>query len=219
MGRAAAAPDAPTFSTFTSTTVDATSITIGRPAGTVAGDLLIAAVNHAVSNQYLDDVIITPPGDWTQIDHGICFDNVCTLGVWFKVAGGSEPSSYTFSCSHTAALASGAILLYKGADPSDPIDLSGAAAGFSDSPMAPNVTTTVVFTTVLRIAGVDDAEFDELDDDDSPYPPGLTGLFVMSAHFGLGPDPSLAAADTRNQRLAPRVPPRSHWTTTKSGGL
>ena len=78
IGRAAAAPDAPTFSTFTSTTVDATSITIVRPVGTVEGDLLIAAVNHAVSNQYLDDVIITPPGDWTQIDHGICFDNVCT---------------------------------------------------------------------------------------------------------------------------------------------
>ena len=84
MGRAAAAPDAPTFSTFTSTTVDATSITIAKPAGTVEGDLLIAAVNLGVSNQFLDNVIITPQGGWAQIDHGICFDNVCTLGVWFQ---------------------------------------------------------------------------------------------------------------------------------------
>ena len=166
MSRAAAAPDSPVFETSETNTVDATSITIGKPAGTVVDDLLIAAVNHGVTISFLDNVTITPPSGWTQIDHGQCDNNQCVecvLGVWYKLAGGSEPSDYTFTLSEFIELAPGAINMaaggiprYSNVDPVDPINASGADTGTTSSPTTPNVTTTVVDTMVLRIAGVDD---------------------------------------------------------------
>lgn len=50
MGRAAAAPDSPSFETFSTNAVDASSITIVKPADTVDDDLLIAAIVHGVSH-------------------------------------------------------------------------------------------------------------------------------------------------------------------------
>lgn len=108
MGRAAAAPVPPSFETLTTNSDDATSITIGNPAGTADDDLLIATVIHGVTLPFFDKVVITPPGGWTPIDYGDCASNECTMGVWYKIAS-SEPSDYTFLFSHPAELASGAI--------------------------------------------------------------------------------------------------------------
>ena len=184
MGRAAAAPVPPSFETLTTNSDDATSITIGNPAGTADDDLLIATVIHGVTLPFFDKVVITPPGGWTPIDYGDCASNECTMGVWYKIAS-SEPSDYTFLFSHPAELASGAILRYSGADPANPINASGGAFGNSDAPTAPDVTSTAVHTTVLRFAGVDDDHFPG-----TLHPPGLTPRLLMNAEVGSGPDPS-----------------------------
>ena len=111
------------------------------------------------------------------------------------MAGAIEPDEYTFTWTgaHGANKATAGIMRYSGAHPVNPINASGAQSGTSASPIAPGVTTTVINTSVLRLAAIEDGEFEEfIDGVSSPYPPGVLGLFVIEAP---GSNPSMAAAD------------------------
>jgi hypothetical protein len=74
---------------------NATSITINKPASVVAGHTMIMGYGIQVTGT------VTPPTGWTLIRA----DPVCNgtsgfniyVGSFYKVAGGSEPSSYTFT--------------------------------------------------------------------------------------------------------------------------
>jgi Family of unknown function (DUF6701)/Concanavalin A-like lectin/glucanases superfamily len=93
-------------------------LTINVPAGTVSGDVMVAAI--AVRNSA---VLITPPAGWSAQAA-----TVQTLGdstrhqLFYRVAGASEPASYTwlFDTPHTGAV--GAIVSYSGVDTTAPID-------------------------------------------------------------------------------------------------
>jgi len=82
-----------------------TTVTINTPAGTASGDLLLAGLEFFVVPGTTTPTF-TPPSGWTLLrqDNQVVTD---TFGksffLWYyKVAGGSEPSSYTFTCSVTA---------------------------------------------------------------------------------------------------------------------
>ena len=87
MSRAAAAAEAPVFQSLTTAAVQEAqgdSITIEKPADTVDGDLLIAAVIHAPDGELFPPD--APTSDWTEIDQGQCTpdaegDFPCTLAV------------------------------------------------------------------------------------------------------------------------------------------
>ena len=166
-----------------------TAISINLPSGATDGDLLIAAVMHGS-----DAAVISAPGGWTSIANGGCDGSNCTLGVWYKVAV-SETGPYSFTWSGTNG-AAGAILRYSGANISEPIDVSGADTGTSSSTTAPNLTTTVAETTVLRFAGVGDSVLDLPTD---VYPPGHVGRFAIEKSGELG----LAAAETTHALAGP----------------
>ena len=164
--RAFATTTPPTFDEFSlGDTTEGTSVTINRPSGTVEGNLLVASV---VTNNI---ETISPPTGWGLINQGQCAGNECTLGVWFKVAGASEPFSYTFSWAGNV-VHRGIILRYSDffppqpvfpADPCFPpvpttppypVHVCAAATGTSSSATAPSVTTTIHNTEVLRIAAL-----------------------------------------------------------------
>jgi hypothetical protein len=94
------------------------ALTINVPPGTVAGDVMVAAI--AVRSSA---VLITPPAGWSAQAA-----TVQTLGdstrhqLFYRVAGASEPASYTwlFDTPHTGAV--GAIASYSGVDTATPID-------------------------------------------------------------------------------------------------
>ena len=168
-------------------TEDELRLTIGKPAGTASGDLLIAvlAFDHNVNP--------SAPAGWTLIGDQNN-SNYVTVAVWYKIAGGSEPGSYTFtwSSSDEEEKAVGAILRYTGAHATAPINASGFATGSSASPTAPDITTTTANTTVLRIFGADD---DDLPNPSSgTYPSGMTGRYALETSGG-GFDTSGAGAD------------------------
>lgn len=129
-------------------------ITIDKPAGTVEGDLLIAAILCDGS------VTISPPANWTLIQGGGVnpVDNTPSHGVWYKIAGDSEPADYTFAAS-SWAYTCGAILRYDGHNAENPINASehDESTG-STTPQAPTVTTDVDGCMIIRFAGMDDAE-------------------------------------------------------------
>jgi len=138
-------------------------LTINTPAGTGAGDLLIAAVVTDASET------LSPPGGegWTLIDQGVGSGAV-TLGVWWKLADASESGSHQFTWGSNEE-AYGWIMRFTGHDPISPINASQAQGGDIDStPPSPSVSTTVADTMILRIGGFDD-------DDITVDNPGLSG--------------------------------------------
>ncbi|WP_432112851.1 hypothetical protein [Streptomyces sp. S1] len=105
-------------------TANGTSVTITKPTGTTTGDLLIAVFTSNYQN-------CTPPAGWSDlVDVGI---EVFRTQAFYKVAGGSEPASYTFSVPNNAPLV-GRVSCLRGADPSDPIDINPSThASFAES--------------------------------------------------------------------------------------
>jgi hypothetical protein len=145
---------APTVRSAASNAVPrATSITIAKPTGTVAGDLLVALAGHQVG-QFRN---LTPPAGWTAIpDTDVADGNNVRLHGWYRSAGSSEPSSYTFNLTGGSGQdISGGILAITGANPSGPIAASGgqASPNSSKSVLAPSITTTISDTLLVYTGG------------------------------------------------------------------
>jgi hypothetical protein len=130
----------------------ASSITVNVPAGVVAGDVMIAAIDAEGSGSF------TAPTGWssTGLFSGATFFGFA--GIYFHVAGASEPASYTWGLG-TTRKASAKILSYVGVENSSPIEVTsttaGASSGTSDS--ASSITTTVNNTMVIMDFGADNA--------------------------------------------------------------
>lgn len=114
-------------------------LTINKPAGTSANDVLIAAVAVAPNTS-----ITVPPG-WTLIaDTQQTATNPSRTATYYRVATASEPTSYTWMLGSSAGVtAVGSIAAFSGADTSNPIDAWAATATASAlTHTAPSVTTT-----------------------------------------------------------------------------
>jgi hypothetical protein len=121
---------------------------IAMPAGVVAGDALIM--------QYVCDSTVTPttPTGWTKM-----FGPVAMVGTgysghgYWRVAGGSEPGSYTVAHTGANAPAAGIISAYTGADATTPVDVSATTTGeaVTTTGTTPSVTTTHDNELLLRM--------------------------------------------------------------------
>jgi hypothetical protein len=125
----------------------ATSLSINVPAGVVAGDVMLATVDAEGAAAY------TVPSGWsaTGLYDGTSF--IGRSGVYFHVAGGSEPASYSWGLG-TSRKAAGHIASYIGVDNPSPIQTSatgGASSGTSAT--APTITTAVANQLVVMDAG------------------------------------------------------------------
>lgn len=95
----------------------ATSVTVTKPAGTTTDDLLLAFFTSNNQN-------CSPPSGWTEIaDETI---EVFRTQVFYKVAGGSEPSNYQFSVSSSAPLVA-SVTCIRDVDKTTPIDITAVA--------------------------------------------------------------------------------------------
>ena len=125
------------------------SITIPVPSGTQEGDLLIAAlVTDGDANGFVAD------SGWTLIQSGD-YNGRVSVGVWYKLAEVSEPSSYTFTWGRNEK-ALGWMMRFTGHDPTDPIPVFSTSSEKSSTPASPNVITFVENSMILRIGGFDD---------------------------------------------------------------
>jgi len=101
--------------------VAASSLAIGRPAGTVPGDVMVAALVVDGGS----GVTVTAPTGWVLARSQVQGTSVRT-SVFTKVAGSAEPASYTFSFS-AARKAVGSISGYGGVDPVSPVEVSAGS--------------------------------------------------------------------------------------------
>lgn len=120
----------------------ATSVTINRPALAVEGDAMVASIGTSSDTK----VTVSPPGGWTFIQE-VAAGNNFTVRQYLRVAGASEPASYTWTYS-VAVHYAGAIEAYSGRS-ATPLDGSGSAATLT----APSVTTTQDGCDVLCVWG------------------------------------------------------------------
>src|SRR5678810_1476683 len=115
-----------------------TGVTCNKPTGTVSGDVMVA---HLIDE---GNHTITPPSGWTQIDNQLVTSGSSIRAAsFYKVAGGSEPSSYTWTITgHTYTEID--IISYSGVDNTTPINAHNiVTAPSSPTTAVPNVTTTV----------------------------------------------------------------------------
>ena len=123
----------PVVEALETTTGNSPAITIAKPVGTIAGDLLVASL-------ILDgggNIAISAPPGWTLIRRR---NNDTHIGIatYYRVAGNSEPPSYSFAQSQTSPWAAG-IARVSGIDPITPLIGSSFSAGRRGSVTAASV--------------------------------------------------------------------------------
>jgi len=167
-------PTGVVFEAFTEAADNGTSLAINKPTGTVVGDLLVAAV----ATDGNTTASLAAAG-WTVVnvaDQG----GAVTFGVWWKLAGASESSTYSFTWSGSEQ-AYGWIMRFTGHDPASPVDANSNDAGSGAAATSPSVTTTVDNALILRLGGFDD-------DDITAGDPGLSGHTAINmGDSGNGP--------------------------------
>jgi hypothetical protein len=133
-----------------------TSATGNKPTGVSSGDLMIAVVT-------IDTAVdpppptITPPAGWTLIQEAYFdYQYGVMVGVYYRIAGGSEPSSWNWTISPSDQWLT-VLLRISGHDGADPINASAqtSPSASTDQPPAPSVTTTVDDCLILYVAGMD----------------------------------------------------------------
>jgi autotransporter-associated beta strand protein len=122
------------------------SLIINRPAGTLVGDLMLAAVTVRPST-----ATITAPAGWTLIrrtNQGAT--NSLAQATYYRVATGVEPASYTWTlgAGHTGAV--GGVATFYGIDVAAPVDVQNGQVNASNlNQPAPSVTTTQQYDMIV----------------------------------------------------------------------
>jgi hypothetical protein len=127
----------------------ATSLSVNKPAGVVAGDVMVAAI-AADGN-----ASIAVPSGWsaTGLYNAASWTSTGWVQTVFKVAGASEPASYSWALG-TSRPAVGTIVDYIGVDNAAPIQISGNGTGTASPAVAPAITTTSANQMVIaNVAG------------------------------------------------------------------
>ena len=128
-----------TFRAASSASAASGNLVINAPSGTVSSDVLIASIAVRPNT-----ATITAPSGWTlqrRTDNANA--SASSLAVYYKVAGGSEPSSYTWTLSANTGSAGG-IESFANVDTSAPVNIDGGqntASALTHN--TPTVTTTV----------------------------------------------------------------------------
>src|SRR5438094_63821 len=166
------------------TASSATSLSISRPSGTLANDVMVASISaHGSSSP----PTIAPAAGWTSILTTTSNGQNLAVSTYWKLAGtaGADPGPYTFTVSPSSRIAGG-ISAYFNVDTTNPINASGGAASSS----TPSITTTVYNTMLVGCFGRSDNKA-------VGAPSGMTERFNVesSSSGGTTTDASSESAD------------------------
>jgi trimeric autotransporter adhesin len=127
------------------------ALTISKPGTVAQNDVMLAQITYAIGS----GVNVTAPSGWNLIRTDTSGSNPNNIGqrVYYKVAGASEPASYTWTLNNSPRKATGGISVYRGVDTTNPVVGDNGGIGTSNTPTAPSVTTTARTTQVARLFG------------------------------------------------------------------
>ncbi len=174
----------------TGSAAETSTLELDRPAGTVAGDVLVARV----ANRGDVTAALTAAG-WTTAGST---HSAAMLKAWvlYRVVGADEPTAYAFTQDATTGMA-GSISAFGGVDTADPVDeFAGRVNGNSTTFATPAVASTagndlaVWFGTQLTTGtSCADAAIDApsgFDASSDPCPADGSGLAAVAARLQLG---------------------------------
>ena len=143
MRQTANAAAAVTLRSTSTVVADGTAFTVAKPAGLATSDVMVAALSMNSGGA------VTAPSGWTLIAHTESL-GVVELWTYYRVAGASEPASYTWTTGSGAAGTAG-IAAYVGADTTSPIIgfSSATDGGGASAATAPAVTSTGTGVSLL----------------------------------------------------------------------
>jgi hypothetical protein len=148
------------------------TINIAKPAGTVAGDLLVACL--ATNGTRVASTGI--PAGWTQVAAILQGTSTRTFG-YYKVATASEAASYTWTL-NSAVANSGGIARYSGVSATSPLDgaPSSASGAAATSGTVPGVTTSVANAMLVGCMSIDSSSTSVT----ITPPTGLSGIWNLA---------------------------------------
>jgi PKD repeat protein len=149
-----AAPAATILRQSVKTTVNttaSTTVTIATPTGTAAGDVLVACVVPNATRVASTGV----PAGWIQMAAVIQGTSTRAYG-YYKVAGSSEPTSYTWTLNASVQNAGG-IARYSGVDTASPLDAppQSGSGTTATTGTVPAVTTSTANAMLVGCMGID----------------------------------------------------------------
>jgi len=134
---------APVFENAATAVGESSVVTVSKPDGTQADDLLVAALMLDRGKR----IDVTTPSGWTLIRRSNSHRYV-GMATYYHVAGSSEPANYSFPLDEKTKWAA-SISRISGADPENPRDNSARATGKKGNVVAASVTTRKDDTLVL----------------------------------------------------------------------
>src|SRR5207244_1473015 len=189
-------------SASTGTALSATSLSLLRPSGTLANDVMVASITAHDGSSVIPT--ITAPAGWTLIVNTTSNGQKPAAATYGTAAGTAfaDPGPYTFTVSPSSRIAGG-ISAYFNVDTTNPINASGGAASSS----TPSITTTVYNTMLVGCFGRSDNKA-------VGAPAGMTERFNVesSSSGGTTTDESSESADVSQAR-----PGASGSKATQSG--
>ena len=132
----------------TTATTNNANLTINRPLGVVAGDVMIVNIAKIGNNTTAPSL-----AGWTLVDGRSLGGMTQRHGaVLYKVAGGSEPASYTFALGAGTSGAVGSIVAFSGVDTSGATPFDVAPGTISVQPNQVAVVATSITTASANAA-------------------------------------------------------------------
>lgn len=123
------------------------TLVVNKPTGTVEGDLMVAAIAYGAA----DPGAMTPPADWTPIRE-TANGTTLFLKTYYKIAGASEPASYTWTSANNVTAKVGAICTYYNID-GTPFDVDSYQANASSTNITAPGLTAAEDNELLVFAG------------------------------------------------------------------
>ncbi len=124
-----------------------TGLTLPKPSGTAAGDVIIAQIVASQSG-----TSITAPSGWHLIRSTAASAGL-KVATYYKVATSSEPSTYRWAFGATET-ATGGIASFIGVSTTSPIDISSGRVNSGATALFYQITTTYPGDLVLAFVGV-----------------------------------------------------------------
>jgi hypothetical protein len=127
----------------------ASGLTLGRPEGTGAGHLMVGSIVTSDGT-----AAVTAPEGWSVLRND-AVPGVLRQTIYTKVAGPSEPPSYTWTLSKTSQVAGG-LSTYSGVDTAQPVDAHDVTVNSSagTAVTAPSITTTASGARLIHFTAV-----------------------------------------------------------------
>ena len=130
----------------TASVTSGTSLTINKPTGVVAGDVMIVSIA-----QYATSSGAAALSGWTAIKSGSLSQSARFGTILYRVAGASEGTSYAFTLTPSVSGAVGEIVAFSGVDNTTPLDAIGT--GFTTASSA-SVTAATITTVTDNAAAI-----------------------------------------------------------------